>query len=314
MMRCLVTGGAGFIGANLVRSLLQRGDEVAVLDNFSTGLRENLESVQGDIELFECDLRDAEAVKRACEGREVVFHEGAMPSVPRSVDEPRASFEINAGGTLNVLLAAKESGVRRVVYAASSSAYGDTPVLPKHEGMPHNPQSPYAADKVHGENLCKVFTRVYGLECVALRYFNVFGPLQRPDSAYAAVIPKFIRAAMDGVSPIVHGDGGQSRDFTYIDNVVRINQLAAEAPGAPGRVFNVGAGGRTSLLELLELIGNEFGTKIVPEFTETRAGDVRDSQADISLAREHLGYDPDGDLAAGIAQTVAWFRTQAQNA
>lgn len=308
-MKCLVTGGAGFIGSNLVRGLLERGDEVVVLDNFSTGLRSNLEPHAGRIEIFEADLRDRGAVERAVSGCEVVFHEGAMPSVPRSIEDPQTSFDVNAGGTLNVLRAAQEAGVRRVVYAASSSAYGDTPTLPKVESMMPNPRSPYAADKLHGENLCKVFTVVHGLECVALRYFNVFGPNQRPDSAYAAVIPKFTDCVLRGESPTINGDGQQSRDFTYIDNVVRMNLLAAEAEGVGGLVINAGAGDRTTLLELLDLICEACGKKVEPVHGPPRAGDVRDSQADLSLAREHLGYRPVVDLREGVRRTVEWFRS-----
>lgn len=311
-MTYLVTGGAGFIGSNLVHALLARGETVRVLDNFATGLRENLEDLPGKPELFEDDLRDADAVRRACEGVEVVFHQGAMPSVPRSVEDPRTSFEVNAGGTLNVLLAAKEAGVRRVVFAASSSAYGDTEVLPKHEGMLQSPQSPYAADKVYGENLCKVFTKCYGLECTGLRYFNVFGPRQRPDSAYAAVIPKFIEAVLTGTPPRINGDGSQTRDFTYIENVVGANLLAAEAPEAPGQIMNLGNGGRTSLLELLELIGKVTGKPVNPEFGPVRAGDVRDSQADIDRAVSILGYRPTVDLEEGLRRTVAWFQEHSE--
>ncbi len=308
-MQCLVTGGAGFIGSNLVHALLARGDRVRVLDNLSTGLASNLEDVMAKIDFRRDDLRDREAVRKACEDIEVIFHQGAMPSVPRSVEDPVTSFEVNAGGTLNVLLGARAQKARRVVYAASSSVYGDTPTLPKHEGMPQNPRSPYAADKVHGENLLRCFHASYGLETVGLRYFNVFGPRQRPDSAYAAVIPKFIHAALTGARPLIHGDGRQSRDFTNIRNVLGANLLAATAKDAPGNIVNIGNGSRTNLLELLALIGEACGVKIEAEFGPTRAGDVRDSQADISLAQRVLGYRPTIDLRTGLAETVAWFRT-----
>lgn len=309
-MKCLVTGGAGFIGSNLTHALLGRGAEVSVFDNFSTGHRENLEEIVGDITLVEGDLRDKDAVADAMRGVEVVFHQGAMPSVPRSVEDPVTSFEVNAKGTLHVLLGAKAAGVRRVVYAASSSAYGDTPTLPKHEGMPQNPLSPYAADKVHGENLCRVFTASMGLDCVGLRYFNVFGPRQRPDSAYAAVIPRFIEAVVSGNQPVIYGDGQQSRDFTFVQNVIGANLLAAEAPEAPGNVMNVGNGERTTLLELLEKVCEVCGRGVAPIHEDVRLGDVKDSQADISLARRVLGFEPTVDLAAGLKLTVDWFKAR----
>ena len=307
-MKHLVTGGAGFIGSNLTRALLDRGDEVTVFDNFSTGMRSNLEEIASRIRLVEGDLRDRAAVREAVRGAEVVFHEAAMPSVPRSVDDPETSFAVNAAGTLNLLLEARDARVRRVVYASSSSAYGDTPTLPKHEDMPQKPLSPYAADKVHAENLCRVFTATYGLECVALRYFNVFGPLQRPDSAYAAVIPKFIHAVMAGEAPVIYGDGRQTRDFTFVVNVIEANILAATAPGAPGQVMNIGNGRRTDLLGLLAAISKAFGREVEPAFEAPRRGDVRDSLADISRATEILGYRPAVDLEEGLARTVAWFR------
>ena len=307
-MKCLVTGGAGFIGSNLTHALVEAGHEVRVLDNFSTGHRENLEDLKTRIEILEEDLRDGHAVMRACEGMEVVFHQGAMPSVPRSIEDPLTSFQVNSGGTLNVMLGAKMAGVRRVVYAASSSAYGDALELPKHEAMLPDPKSPYAADKVHGEHLCRVFTSSFDLECVALRYFNVFGPRQRPDSAYAAVIPRFIQALLDGEAPRIHGDGLQSRDFTYIDNVIDANLKAAAAPGAAGGVFNVGFGQRVTLLELLEILQEIIGGAVEPVHEPPRVGDVKHSLADVSRAREILGYEPAVSLAEGLRRTVAWFR------
>ena len=307
-MKCLVTGGAGFIGSNLTEALVARGDEVTVYDNLATGHLSNLDAVRDKITFLEEDLRDRNAIRKAAQGIEVIFHQGAMPSVPRSVDDPVTSFEVNAGGTLNVLLAAKDSGVRRVVYAASSSAYGDTPTLPKHEGMIQNPRSPYAADKVHGENLMRVFHATYELETVGLRYFNVFGPKQRPDSAYAAVIPKFVDAVLNNEPPTIHGDGKQSRDFSYIANVIQANLKAAVAERAPGNIMNLGNGGRTNLLELYDLICEILGKRVEPHFGPPRAGDVRDSQADISMARDLIGYDPDVDLRDGLKVTVDWFK------
>jgi len=311
-MKCLVTGGAGFIGSNLVIGLLEKGHEVRVLDNLSTGHRANLDPVSGQIDFREEDIRDVDATRSACEGIEVVYHEAALPSVPRSVADPRASHEVNAGGTLNLLLSAREAGVRRVIYAASSSAYGNSPTLPKHEDMIQRPLSPYAADKVHGENLCRVFHATYGLDCVCLRYFNVFGPHQRPDSAYAAVVPKFIRALLDDCPPVIHGDGGQSRDFTYIENVIQANFRAAEveAKGAPGMTFNVGCGKAATLLELLGIISGILGKQIAPIHEESRVGDVRDSLASTTLISEILGYAPTVGLEEGLRKTVAWFKNQ----
>jgi UDP-glucose 4-epimerase len=309
-MKCLVTGGAGFIGSNLVEALVKRGDQVVVFDNLATGYRSNLAAVADRITFIEGDLRDASAVRKAAVGVEVIFHEGAMPSVPRSVEDPLTSFQVNSGGTLNVLMAAQAEKVRRVVYAASSSAYGDTPTLPKHEGMLQNPRSPYAADKVHGENLLRVWHATYGLETVGLRYFNVFGPKQRPDSAYAAVIPKFVSAVLSGEAPVIHGDGKQSRDFSFVENVVNANLAAAVAPDAPGHIMNLGNGGRTTLIELYDEICHVLGKRLEPVFGPPRAGDVRDSQADITLAQKLIGYAPTVDLKAGLRVTVDWFRNE----
>jgi UDP-glucose 4-epimerase len=283
---------------------------VRVFDNLSTGFEENLEASRGKIEVRHEDLRDESAIDRACEQIDLVFHVAAMPSVPRSLDDPVSSFEINARGTLNVLLAARNHRVKRVVYSASSSAYGDTEELPKVERMPPQPKSPYAADKLHGENLCRVFTESFALPCVSLRYFNVFGPRQRPDSAYAAVIPKFIDAMLRREAPTIFGDGEQSRDFTYIANAVRANLLAAESATAPGKVFNVGNGTRTTLNELLRLVAKECGAPPTKTHAPARTGDVRHSQADIALARQHLGYVPSTGLEEGLKATVAWFRAR----
>lgn len=306
-MRVLVTGGAGFIGSNLARALLDRGDEVAVLDNFATGRKENLEEI--DVSLFEGSVEDPEVVRAAMEGAEVVFHQAALPSVKRSVDDPITTHRVNATGSLNVLIAAKDLGVRRVVYASSSSAYGNTPVLPKQEDMPPAPLSPYAVAKLTGEQYCQAFTTVYGLETVALRYFNVFGPRQDPDSAYAAVIPLFISALREGRSPVINGDGEQTRDFTYIDNVVSANLLAAAGDQrSSGRVMNVACGNRVSLNQLLAILSDLLGaTEVAPIHVETRIGDVRDSLADIEAARNLIGYAPLVDLTEGLRRTIDWF-------
>jgi UDP-glucose 4-epimerase len=309
-MRCLVTGGAGFIGSHVVEALVARGDRVRILDNLSTGFEDNLEGVRSRVELRQEDLRDESAIDKACDQIDVVFHLAAMPSVPRSLDDPVTSFEINARGTLNVFLAARNHKVKRLVYSASSSAYGDTEELPKHERMPPQPKSPYAADKLYGESLCRVFTEAYGLPCAALRYFNVFGPRQRPDSASAAVIPKFIDALVRNEPPTIFGDGEQSRDFTYIANAVSANLLAAAAPRAPGKVFNIGNGTRTTLNELLRLIAKELGAEPRAKHAPPRVGDVRHSQADIRLALAELGYAPVVGLEEGLKNTVKWFRSR----
>jgi UDP-glucose 4-epimerase len=304
----LVTGGAGFIGSNIVRALLERGDAVRVLDNLSTGRPANLADVVDDIELFKADLRDANAVQKAVQGVEAVFHQGALPSVARSVSDPLTSHEVNATGTLGLLVAARDAGVRRVVYASSSSVYGDTPVLPKSEDLPTNPLSPYAVSKLAGEQYCRVFARLYGLETVCLRYFNVFGPRQDPNSEYAAVVPKFIAAMNRGQAPLIHGDGTQSRDFSYIANVVQANLLAADTPGVGGEVFNVACGRRASLLDLVASLNRILGTCIEPRFGESRAGDVKHSQADISRAQGLLGYEPSVQFEAGLALATDWYR------
>ena len=309
----LVTGGAGFIGSNLVASLLASGHRARVLDNFLTGKRENLAGLAeryGDaFELVEGDLRDLEVTRRAAQGVEYVLHQGALPSVPRSVADPVLSNEINVGGTVNLLIAARDAGVRRVVFAASSSAYGDTPELPKRESMTPNPKSPYAAQKLAGEHYMRIFYEVYGVETVSLRYFNVFGPKQDPASTYAAVIPRFITAVLMGTAPTVYGDGLQTRDFTYIDNVVRVNLLACKASKeACGRVFNIACGERVSLLEILEIIYGLVGRRVPPRFEPPRPGDVRDSLADISLARDLLGYEPMVPFPEGLSRTFDYFR------
>lgn len=308
----LVTGGAGFIGSNLVQALLAAGRRVRVLDNFLTGKRENLAGLaeaHGDAyELVEGDLRDIAVTRRAVEGAEYVLHQGALPSVPRSVADPILSNEINVGGTLSLLVAARDAGVKRVVYAASSSAYGDTPELPKRESMAANPKSPYAVQKLTGERYMRIFHEVYGLETISLRYFNVFGPKQDPSSTYAAVIPRFITAVLSGESPTIYGDGLQTRDFTYIENVVRANILACDAPReACGKVINIACEERISLLDVLEVLYGLAGRRLSPRFEPARAGDVRDSLADISLAKDLLGYKPSVSFSEGLSRTFTYF-------
>jgi UDP-glucose 4-epimerase len=304
----LVTGGAGFIGSHLVDALLAGGWRVRVLDDFSSGRDENLREALGKIELVRGDLCDGEVIARAARGVELVFHQGAVPSVPRSVAEPLRTHEVNATGTLRVLEAARRAGVRRVVYAASSSAYGDTPELPKVETMPANPRSPYALQKWAGETYCRLYHELYGLETVALRYFNVFGPRQNPESEYAAVVPRFVTACLRGARPVVYGDGGQTRDFTYVADAVGANLLAADAPRAAGAVVNVAGGRRVSLLELLAEIGELCGRLPEPRHEPARAGDVRDSLADLARARALLGFEPMVSLREGLARTVESFR------
>ncbi|MCI0487331.1 MAG: SDR family oxidoreductase [Blastocatellia bacterium] len=304
----LVTGGAGFIGSHISERLVRSGHSVRVLDDFSSGKEENLESVGGDVELFRGDIRDLEIVKRAVEGVDVVFHEAALGSVPRSVADPLTTHEVNITGTLNVLMAARDAGVRRVVYASSSSVYGETPELPKSEDIRPQPLSPYALSKLAGEHYISVFHHVYGFEAVSLRYFNIFGPRQDPESQYAAVIPKFVTALLDGNRPTIYGDGLQSRDFTYVENVVEANLLAAEAEAVAGRVFNVACGGRYTLLELLDRLKEIIGSDTEPLHEAARAGDVRDSQASIEAAERALGYRVMVDFDEGLRRTVDWYR------
>ena len=304
----LVTGGAGFIGSHICERLLRDGHAVRVLDDFSNGKEENLEGLDGDIELFRGSVCDRNLVADAVKGTYVVFHEAALGSVPRSVADPLTTHESNITGTLNVLLAARDSGTRRVVFASSSSVYGETAVLPKREDMKPEPVSPYALSKLSAEQYCGVFHRVYGFETVALRYFNIFGPRQDPESQYAAVIPKFVTAIVDGRRPVIFGDGLQSRDFTYVDNVVEANLLASEASGAAGRFFNVACGGRYSLLDLLARIKDILGSDIDPIHEAPRPGDVRDSQASIEAAKNALGYKVLVDFDEGLRRTVQWYR------
>jgi UDP-glucose 4-epimerase len=302
----LVTGGAGFIGSNIAEALLARGDRVRVLDDFSTGRRENLAALPG-VEVVEGDLRDAGTVRRAVAGVAGVFHQAALRSVPRSVDDPLSSNDVNVTGTLVLLLACREAKVRRLVYASSSSVYGDDPALPKVEALPTRPISPYAVSKLAAEHYCGVFARLYGVETVSLRYFNVFGPRQNPESKYSAVIPRFLDLALRGEPLEVHGDGEQSRDFTYIDNVVQGNLLAMSTPGVSGEVFNVACGTRHSLLAIADAIGDFLHRRPARAHVEARAGDVRHTLADIGKAERLLGYHPTVDFAEGMRRTCAYF-------
>jgi nucleoside-diphosphate-sugar epimerase len=304
----LVTGGAGFIGSHIVEALVRRGDRVRVLDNFITGKRSNLEPFSSKIEFIEGDIRDFETTRRAVEGVGIIFHEAAIPSVPRSVNDPLLNHESNINGTFNVLLAARDAGVRRLVYAASSSAYGERGTGAKVEDQLPNPLSPYAVAKLVGEYYCQVFTHVYGLEAVALRYFNVFGPRQDPSSPYSGVISKFITALLGGEPPVVYGDGEQSRDFTYVANVVAANLAAAEAPEAAGHVINLGVRQRTTLNQVLVELQQIIGTNLTPRYESARVGDVRHSLADITRAERLLGFRPIVGLSEGLRYTVDWYR------
>lgn len=301
----LVTGGAGFIGSHLAERLCHEGHRVRVLDNFATGRRENLASVTGEIELVEGDARSYERVHSAVRGCELVFHHAALPSVPRSIQDPLTTNAANATATLNVLLAARDEGVRRVVFASSSSVYGARAELPAREQMPAVPISPYAVAKLAAEGYCRACFEVYGLETVSLRYFNVFGPRQDPRSEYAAVIPRFIAALLEDRSPRIYGDGEQSRDFTYVENAVEANLLAADADGVAGQVFNVACGEMISLIALLDELCAITGRSVEAVHEESRPGELRHSLADISRAREALGYEPSIGLREGLSRTVA---------
>jgi nucleoside-diphosphate-sugar epimerase len=303
----LVTGGAGFIGSHLAEELLRRGHAVRVVDSLVTGKLKNLEPLHG-VEFFEGDLADLSVAQRAVDGVEYVLHEAAIPSVPRSVKDPLSSNRANIDASLNVLVAARDAGVKRLVYAGSSSAYGDTPTLPKHEDMPTNPLSPYALQKLVGEQYCQMFTRLYGFETVTIRYFNVFGPRQDPGSPYSGVISLFATALLGGRQPLIYGDGEQTRDFTYVSNVVDGVLRACEAPAAAGQVINVATGGRISLNELLRTMNRILGITTSAIYLDVRAGDVRDSQADITKAHRLLGYAPLVRLEEGLRKTIEWCR------
>jgi nucleoside-diphosphate-sugar epimerase len=305
--RYLVTGGAGFIGSHIVDALVGRGDSVVVLDNLSTGRLANLDASRAGTELIEADVRDLDAVRLACRGAECVLHHAALASVPQSIADPVSAHEVNASGTLNVLVAAREAGIRRIVYASSASVYGDTPDRPIGEDRPLAPLSPYAVSKHIGELYCRVFWQLHGLETVALRYFNVFGPRQDPGSEYAAVIPKFIAALRRGESPVIFGDGEQTRDFVYVGNVVAANLLALNAPKATGQVLNIAGGLRTSLNQLVAMMQRAVGADIPAVHGQPRPGEIRHSCADISRARELLGYQVSVPLPQGLARTAEWF-------
>ena len=308
----LVTGAAGFIGSWLTQALVERGETVRALDNFSTGKRENLAPLMDRIDLHETDLRDAAAVARACKGVDVIFHEGAIPSVPLSVKDPRTSHTANIDGTFNLLEGARSAGVKRVVYAASSSAYGNKNPLPQKETMLPGPLSPYAVQKLTGELYLRSFREVYGLETVALRYFNIFGPRQAPDSPYSGVMAKFARQMLRNEQPTINGDGEQSRDFTYIENVVQANMKAASAPAekVAGRVFNCACGKPFTLNQTYKMLAELTGYKNPPRYGPPREGDIKHSYADISAAREAFGYEPAVDFAEGLRRTVDWYREQ----
>jgi UDP-N-acetylglucosamine/UDP-N-acetyl-alpha-D-glucosaminouronate 4-epimerase len=307
MAHYLVTGGAGFIGSHLTEELVRRGHRVRVADSLITGKRSNLDHIPG-VEFVEGDVADLAFAKRTAEGCDYVLHQAAIPSVPRSVLDPITSNRANVDGTLNMLVASRDAGVKRLVFAGSSSAYGDTPTLPKHEDMPTNPLSPYALQKVVGEQYLQLFTRLYGLETVSIRYFNVFGPRQDPSSPYSGVISVFATALLEGRSPRIHGDGKQTRDFTYVANVVDGVLRACEAPNASGQVINVATAGRISLNQLFYAMRDVVGGTVEPTYGEPRKGDVRDSQADIRKAKALLGYEPIVSFEDGIARTIAWYR------
>lgn len=313
MARYLVTGGAGFIGSHLTEALRSRGDEVRVVDNLSTGKLANLAHVSG-VEFVNGDVADLDVARAAVRDIDFVLHQAAIPSVPRSVADPVRSNKANVDGTLNILVAARDAGVKRLVFAGSSSVYGSAPGLPKDESMPTAPMSPYALQKLASELYCQMFYRLYGLETVVTRYFNVFGPRQDPGSPYSGVISLFVTALSAGKRPMVHGDGGQTRDFTYVANVVDGVLKAVAAPGVAGEVFNLATNHRVSLLDLLGALAREMGVTAEPEFGDARTGDVRDSLADIGKARRLLGYEPVVPFAEGLRRTVAWYQAQAVRA
>jgi len=306
-MKYLVTGGAGFIGSNIVHELVRRGEQVRVIDNFSTGFRSNLKDVAGTVEIIDGDIRDFWTVLEAVGGVDYILHQAALPSVPRSIENPLTSNSVNANGTLNLLEAARRANVKRFVMASSSAVYGDTPVLPKHEEMLTDPLSPYAVTKLVNEKYCKIYYSLYGLETVCLRYFNIFGPRQDPNSQYSAVIPKFIFALQLGRKPVVFGDGEQSRDFTFVANTVEANLLATMSEHAPGKVYNIACGGQFTLNRLLDELREIMGVDIEAKYDPPRKGDIIHSFADISKAEKDLGYQPKIAFKEGLKRTVEWF-------
>ena len=304
----VVTGGGGFIGSHIVENLVRQRNTVKVIDDFSTGKRGNVEAFKNDVEIIEADLAETKNLTQFLKGTEYVIHQAAIPSVPKSILDPLKSHNANVNGTLNLLLACRDAGVKRVVYASSSSLYGDSPTLPKNESMMPNPLSPYGAQKLFAEMYCQVFTKAYGLETVSLRYFNVFGPRQDSTSQYSGVLALFIPAVLQGRRPTIYGDGLQSRDFTYVQNVVEANLLACKVPGIGGQVFNVACGERITVNSMLHQINKIVGVDISPVYAEPRSGDIKHSQADITRAREHLGYEPKVSFEEGLRATVEWYR------
>ena len=304
----LVTGGAGFIGSNICRQLVRQGCSVRVIDNLITGKKSNLADIIDKIDFIEADMGNEKAARAAMKDIDIVLHQGAVPSVPRSVDDPATTHQHCVNATFTLLLAARDSKIKRFVYAASSSAYGDSPTMPKIETMQTNPKSPYAAAKLFGEYYCSVFSQVYGLETIALRYFNVFGPYQDPTSQYAAAIPAFVTSILRGQSPTVYGDGEQSRDFTYIDNVVQANLLAARAPKTSGQVVNIACGQKISVNAIITLINELTGRSVKPNYVPTRAGDVKHSLADIQKANTVIGYEPIVHFRQGLEKAITWYR------
>jgi len=304
----VVTGGGGFIGSHIAEELIRRRETVKIIDNFSTGKRKNVEAFRKDAEIIEADIAEATNLRDLFSGADYVIHQAAIPSVPKSILDPVKSHEANVNGTLNVLLASRDAGVKRVVYASSSSLYGDSPTLPKHEGMMPNPLSPYGAQKLFGETYCQVFTKAYDLETVSLRYFNVFGPRQDATSQYSGVLALFIPAVLQDRRPTIHGDGLQSRDFTYVRNVVEANLLSCKKPGVGGQVFNVACGDRITVNSMLQQINKITGKDIAPIYSEPRQGDIKHSQADITRAKECLGYQPLISFEEGLRHTIEWYR------
>ena len=308
MATYVVTGGGGFIGSHIVEELLRRRETVKLIDNFSTGKRANVEAFKNKADIIETDISEGKNLVDIFKGADYVIHQAAIPSVPKSILDPVTSHRSNVNGTLNVLIAARDAGVKRVVYASSSSLYGDSPTLPKHEEMMPKPLSPYGAQKLFGEMYCQVFTRSYGLETVASRYFNVFGPRQDPSSPYSGVLALFIPAVLQDRRPTIHGDGLQSRDFTYVQNVVEANLLACTVPGIGGQVFNIARGDRITVNSILQQINKITGKDVPPIYSEPRAGDIKHSQADITRAREHLGYEARISFEEGLRRTIEWYR------